>query len=306
MKKGHRRDSLGRKIPKGTTGPVQEEQQIRQEEKKQAVAKLNELKDKIMLKRPIFFIPGWTGEEGKAWLEPYPKRKQYHISIKEYMEKTSQKKKVYCLSFSTKESERCDSFLDFADIVKQKVWDRIGKKESFDIAGHSMGGLDIIAALVQDKSYLEKVHNCITVASPLRGISIADFLPKIKEILPFMKKLASHHKKQCVNLDSDYRPIQYINKLEIRKKLLRRVFKFNQIYGSQDITVMGSARLNKKGLLNKLCVDKIRTIRIGGASHSGDTGITQDPRTILAILSVITDIQIKKPAYNYGIIRKKA
>jgi len=302
----YKRGLFGKRIPTRTTGPVQEEQQARREEKKQAVANLNELKDKIVLERPIFFVPGWTGEEGKAWLKPYPKRKQYHISIKEYIEKTSQRKKVHCLSFSTKESEQCNSFLDFADIVKEKVWDRIGTKESFDIVGHSMGGLDIIAALVQDKNYLKEVHNCVTVASPLRGISIADFLPKLKEMLPFMKKLASHHKKQCVNLDSDYGPIQYINKLEIRKRLLRRVFKFNQIYGSQDKTVMGSARLDKKGLLNKLCINKIETVKIGGASHSGDTGITQDPRTILAILSIITNIPIKKSACNYGIIRKNA
>jgi len=255
-------------------------------EKKKAFYKFKELQNDLRLLRPLFFVPGWTGEEGKAWLVPYSKRPKYHLSAKEYFSKVKPKNKVYFISFSIEESKKCKSFLDFADILKRKIWNKIGREQVFDVVGHSMGGLDIVAAITQRKNYLKKVNNCITVASPLQGVDVAEYLPAITKVLPG-KKMKPHHAAQCINLDPDKEPIKIINRVENRINLLQRVDRLCNIYATSDRAVMMGARLNVRGLSKKLCKTKAKAVRIERARHSGSIGITQDPRTILTIVNLI-------------------
>jgi len=149
-----------------------------------------------------------------------------------------------------------------------------------------MGGLDIVAAVTQGKNYLKKVNNCITVASPLQGVDVAEYLPAITEILPG-KKMKPHHAAQCINLDPDKEPIKIINRVENRRNLLQRVNRLCNVYATSDRAVMMGAKLNTKGLSSKLCKAKIKTVRIERARHSGPAGITQDPGTILTIVNLI-------------------
>ena len=50
------------------TGPVREMIKERKEQREKAVGKLKDLvKNKINLKRPVFFVPGWTDEDNTCW-----------------------------------------------------------------------------------------------------------------------------------------------------------------------------------------------------------------------------------------------
>jgi hypothetical protein len=66
-----------------------------------------------------------------------------------------------------------------------------------------------------------------------------------------------------------------------------------------------SARYNTEGLPASLCEKKISTMWIDGSTHSQKDGITQDPRTVLNVLSVLLDLELEKPKQNFGFIFKK-
>lgn len=84
--------------------------------------------------------------------------------------------------------------------------------------------------------------------------------------------------------------------------MLTSVHEFYSLMGSRDMAVMRSARYNLDGLDAQLVREKYQSAEIGGASHSGKAGITQDPRTILAILRLLTDLRLDQPVLNYGYI----
>jgi len=267
-------------------------------QRQNAVGKLEELvENKLELKRPVFFIPGWTDESCVCWMTPYLKR---GTCIKEWAPKVIKNfDLVNYVSFSTKESEGCKSFFDFGDILKEKIWERIGKKADFDLVGHSMGGLDAVAAITDEEDTLLNVNKLITVATPHRGSELG-------EIGPVFRKYPEHIASQCVNLDPDQPAIKVINKPDAREKLLTRVEKLYCLMGTRDQAVMRSARFNKAGIDPKLYEKKVEVLVMDGATHSQKYGITQDPRTILAVLRILFDIELEKPKYNYGYLYKKS
>ena len=108
-------------------------------QRKNAVDRLEELaKNKLELKRPVFFIPGWTDEACVCWMTPYLKR---GTCIKGWAPQIIKNfDLIDYVSFSDKESQSCKSFLGFGDILKEKIWNKIGKKAEFDLVGHNMGG----------------------------------------------------------------------------------------------------------------------------------------------------------------------
>ena len=122
-------------------------------QRKNAADRLEELaKNKLELKRPVFFIPGWTDESCVCWMSPYLSR---GMCMKEWVPRIIKNPDlVNYVSFSNKESESCKSFFDFGDILKEKIWGRIGKKTDFDSVGHSMGGLDAVAAITDEEDTL--------------------------------------------------------------------------------------------------------------------------------------------------------
>lgn len=280
-----------------TTGPVSEMREERRKQRQRAVKKLEDLiNNKISLKRPVCFVPGWTDENNTCWKTAY--RKGY-VPMKEWIRKIAKNSNLAeYITFTEKESERCRSFFDFADILKEKIWNKIGKSKGFDIVGHSMGGLDTVAAIIDEDGPLLNANNFITVATPHQGSELG-------EIGPIFRKYKPHHALQCINLDPDQLPIQLINKLEARQKLLKRVNKLYCLMGTRDMAVMRSARYNKKGLSPELYKKKVELLEFGGATHSQKYGITQDPRVILAIINILLGIELEKPKYNYGYIFKK-
>ena len=265
-------------------------------QRQNAAGKLEELaKNKLELKRPVFFIPGWTDEACVCWMTPYLKR---GTCIKEWAPKILRNPElVNYISFSAKESEGCKSFFDFGDILKEKIWDKISRKTDFDLVGHSMGGLDAVAAITDEEETLLNVNKLITVATPHQGSELG-------EIGPVFRKYPEHIASQCVNLDPDQPAIKLINKPDVREKLLNRVKKLYCLMGTRDQAVMRSARFNKIGIDPERYQEKVEIVEIPGATHFEKLGITQDPRTILAVLKILCDIELEKPKYNYGYVYK--
>ena len=163
-----------------------------------------------------------------------------------------------------------------------------------------MGGLDAVAAIIDDEGPLENVYNLITVATPHQGSQLG-------ELGPIFNKYEKYHALQCVNLDPDNHPIQWINEIEERRKLVERIHKLYCLMGSRDMAVMRSARFDVSGLSEDLVQSKVDFIeQIGGATHSQNLGITQDPRAMLMIINLLVGIEPEKPKYNYGYIYKNS
>ncbi|MCX5696000.1 MAG: hypothetical protein NTW18_05045 [Candidatus Omnitrophica bacterium] len=274
-----------------TTGVVQDMIEERKKQKENALSKLSQFSlQKLTLKRPVFFVPGWTDEDNTWWTVS---NKKFGISIKEWFSGIFKNcDLVEYVTFSDDESKRCKSFLDFGVILKNKILSKIEESQDFDLVGHSMGGLDAVAAVIDDVSPLLKVNSLITVATPHEGRELADLLPKLK-------KGELHHMMQCVNLDPDQFPIKYINEIGTREKLLNRVKKLYCFAGTIDLAVMRSAKYNKEGLDPDFYKSKVEIIEVSGASHTEKNGITLDPRTTLAIAYVLLGIEIKF-GLNYG------
>ncbi len=271
---------------------------VQNSQRQNATDKLEELaSNRLELKRPVFFIPGWTDETCVCWKSPYLKR---DVCIKDWSKKIIKNPdQINYVTFTVKESQSCKSFFDFGDILKEKIWNTIGKKADFDLVGHSMGGLDAVAAITDEEDTLLNVKKLITVATPHQGSELG-------EIGPIFRKYPEHIASQCVNLDPDQPAIKLINKPDAREKLLNRVEKLYCLMGTRDQAVMRNARYNKTGVDQKLYEKKVEILEIDGATHSQKYGITQDPRTILALLKILLDIEIEKPKYNYGYLYKKS
>lgn len=285
--------------------PVQEELAKRSRQKEQALAKLDSLVGQgLALKRHVFFVPGWAGEEGQAWKGYDKPVLKGHAPVKEWIDKLVRNpdKVTYVsyLDFSPQESAKSKSFLDFAEILKARVRAQARADEPVDLIGHSMGGLDIVAAITQGSDALANVQNCVTVASPLKGIAYDKFVKEVDRLLPWLH-WEPYHYVQVRNMDHHADAITMINALENRVKLLEEVNAFYQLEGTQDMTVMRNARLRTDSLLDAL-KQKITQLIIEGATHSGAAGITHDPRTVLYLISVIADIPIEKPKLNYGYV----
>jgi len=279
-----------------TTGPVQEMNEERKRQKQNALTQLNQyVSGKLTLARPVFFVPGWTDEDNTWWTTTDEK---LGVSAEKWFSDifTNDDLATY-VTFSEEESKGCKSFLDFGPVLKNKIFEKIGKRTEFDLIGHSMGGLDSVAAIIDDTAPLLKIRNLITVATPHQGSELG-------EIGPIFRDYPPHHAMQCVNLDPDQMPIKYVNQLDIRKKLLNRIKELYCFMGTVDMAVMRSARLNKKDLNPAFYEKKVEVLEIGGATHTGKDGITLDPRTILKIISILMDFPLEKPKYNYGYIYK--
>lgn len=289
------------------TDPTEDFIKGREEQKQVALAQLNiGRRAKITLKRPVFFVPGWTDEMCNCWA----KGEWGRMSIKEWIGNVTQNPdKAYYINF-IEETMKCKSFLDFGEVLKVKIWDIIGKNAEFDIAGHSMGGLDIRAAVAQGEPLLN-INKCLTVATPHQGDNLGGIDIGIRKffllgwIVNKVKPETPYQKMQSEGLDPDYEPIQLINEPNNKIAFLERIGKLYELKGSRDFTVKGSAYLDETGIAPELCKSKIEKVEIPGADHTGKIGITQDPRTILAVLRILCDIDLERSKYNYGHIYKR-
>ena len=111
--------------------PAKELREKIRRERIQAFQKLSYLrKKKVLLPRPVFFIPGWRGEDCATWCKREVKAVSGNLSIREAVEAVFKNKQfVTYIKFTTKESSQCESFLDFGNIVRERVFDKIGRNK---------------------------------------------------------------------------------------------------------------------------------------------------------------------------------
>src|SRR3989338_9393395 len=89
----------------------------RQAQKCLAIAQLEQLtRTQPRLRRPVFFVPGWTDESNDNWIKPYDRR---HTSAKQWVDRIfANPDEAVFITFDDKESECCSSFLDMANYLK--------------------------------------------------------------------------------------------------------------------------------------------------------------------------------------------
>ncbi len=263
---------------------------------------------KLKLLYPTFFVPGWTGENCAAWKEPYKdilkKYKKYYRSAKDWIEEIiDNKDDAHYITFSDEESENSPSFMELGKCLKKQLID-IAQNKPINLVGHSMGGLDIRASILDDGQPKLNVKSVITVGTPNNGTPEAGlfgigFIRKFVE-----RKFKPHHIAQGHSMYSSGEFIKTINTIENRLKLLNSVDKFYVLMGLRDSVVKGSPKLNKDGIPEVLYEEKVKTIQTSSAEHSGKDGITQDPRLFLPVIKILCGIEMKDD-YNYGYIYRK-
>ncbi len=284
---------------------TKKKQIARAAERATALRRLEKFKEeKISLQRDVFFVPGWSDEKARYWLELCPNG--YTTMNNQIKMVTLNPEKVHFVTFSDEESEKCESFLDFAKILKKRIDNEVGLKTPIDLVGHSMGGLDIVAAITQEPNPLLNVKRCITIVTPHRGSDLGQYQYIIREIID----QKPHWAIQGKYLSPKYKPIRILQNLETRKTLLNRIEKLYTFTGTRDKVTFGVTRIQNDGLDSKFYREKVTDFpAIDGACHSSECGlpvqaITQDCRTIVNILDILSGVNIDIKEGNYGYIFK--
>jgi len=267
-------------------------------ETQNALNKLNELKQsKVTLSLPVFFVPGWTDESCYWW----KKSDAIPNTMEGWLDNiATNSKTAYFVDF-TSVKNKCMSFLDFGEALKKYIWSTIGKNQPFDLVGHSMGGLDIRAAITQGDPLIN-CRCCIGVATPQQGDNFGGMANTLAKWFPALAKdkWKSYQIAQMKNLDPNYPPIKLLNTLDNRIAFFQRIKKFYEMKGLRDFVVKGSAFMDKTGI-ETLYQNKAEDIPVDGCEHTGPLGITQDARVILAILYILCEFELDLEGGNCGI-----
>lgn len=176
------------------------------------------------------------------------------------------------------------------------------QNEPINLIGHSMGGLDIRAAILDDEEPGLNIKNVITVGTPNNGTGEAGLfgIRSIRDLFRRFKGLKPYQIAQGHSMFSKGKFIQSVNTLKNRLKLLNRIEKFYVFMGLRDAVVKGSPKLNLDGIVEDIR-KKVKVIQTSSADHSGKDGITQDPRIFLPIIKVLCGIELEDN-FNYGYI----
>ena len=271
----------------------------------QAVKELEALAGQgLLLKRPVFFVPGWTSESAVAWLQPYTPRNTPTKTWIDRIFRNAADCAVYVTL--TEESPRCHSFYDFGQVVIEKI----GARRPCDCVGHSMGGLDIAAAIALCEPPLLNVRNFIAFGSPLRGTEWGELRVTLRKLLP---KLLPYLLDQAKSMDPDQPFIQRLRSPESLRRLLSRAQQIYSLYGTRDMAVRRSPKISYKdldpnwqGADPEAFKQQVRVIDIPGAEHTGSLGITQDPRAILWLVKILGELPLPQAQLNHGYLFRSA
>ena len=208
---------------------------------------------------------------------------------------------VYLLNFYA-ESKKCESFFQFGELVKMKVWAILGRKTEIDMVGHGMGGMTIRAAICSGEPLLN-VHTCVTIATAHGGSQRArsnNFSGKwFSKLIDLFFSEKAYHDHQANNLEFDSEPMKAINTLMNRRLFLERIRELFQISQATEKNVSPHSILKNKGV-ETLYQEKVREFTIEGAKD-----ILQDPRTIHAIIEILLNGQLFPLDLNDGHVIQK-
>jgi len=275
-------------------------------------------KFKIILKRDVFFVPGWTDQACICWTEPYmesgiDRRKGWEYTVKdwEYILENPEKMhylqlvendnalnitrnkegKIKKVEFKSDPTYKYTNFFQFAELIKSKI--RATGAKEFDLVGHSMGGLDAISAVALDRKLdnyqevrdfietdpLEGLGLLITVATPYKGSTPADLVKNTKIDEWFRPEWSDGIRKQCENMAYDSKFIGIINQKDIRERLLKTAKIGVYTFSGENDGAVTSEDAFIEGAQNHEPFELIL--------HSQRMGITQDPRTHFELFTLL-------------------
>lgn len=235
------------------------------------------------LPRPIFFISGVTDEVCSAWEEPCKSKSIPAIEWLKRIYIESGTTKIYPIHFSKKDSEDSHTFVDFSRILKERIWRLIGTSKKFDIAGYSMGGLVVRAAMIDSKEPLLNVKNCITFATPHEGTLLGAFN---KAFLQGVKGATESQALQIQSMAPTHFCMQMLNDLTMKQLFLKRTERLFSACAGSDAAIARSSVFSYKNM-EKEFPDKVINKPYSGAAHNGPAVITQDTRAILDLVNLL-------------------
>jgi hypothetical protein len=263
---------------------------------------------KLALQYQTFFIPGWTGENCSAWMRPYDKIKnkyrKYYLPAKHWIEKiVANKEQAYFINLE-KESAKSQNFIELGKHLKRRLLN-IATDGPINLVGHSMGGLDIRAAIIDDSMPKLNVKNVITVGTPNQGTGEPGLFgfQFVRNLINKFKKLETYQIAQGYSMFSKGKFVKMINTIENRLKLLNNVGSFYVLMGLRDAVVKGSTKLDLTDIDENVS-KKVSIIQTSSADHSNEDGITQDPRLFLPTIKILCGIELEDD-WNRGYIYRK-
>jgi len=277
-------------------------QRMKREKHESIIAAYQELEsfrsNKIKLQRPVFFVPGWTGEDSGTWTRRsriYTFRTaKYYRPIKAWIADIIQNpaSAIY-VTFSDQESKVSSDFIELGRYLKMKVVSAVGESD-VDLVGHSMGGLTIRAACTEPEPQAFRANAVVTIGTSNNGNPEFGLLS-----FDWVKSLASrfihsaHHRAQLRSMYEKSVAMTRINSPESRGTLLKSVNSFWVLMGMKDLVVRGSPKLSSKDVSESLFDEKVRTLQIIGAEHTGGRSLTQDPRVILPVIKILCGLSLE-------------
>lgn len=283
----------------------------------------------LRLKRPVFFVPGWSDQGCLCWTEPYvegggDRRPGWEYTIQDWVEEiivpTDQANvhfvtlvedernviikrfsrgmkqgKIQSVDWSRDPSAQYESFFQFAELLKRTI--RALGAEEYDLVGHSMGGLDIIAATVLDRSLdqesevqrfitsppLDGVNTIITVATPFCGSPLASFVERNHLDAILQLNWSAGIRKQAEAMFPGSPFIQIVTDPSRQQRLLKRVKGSVHTFGSNNDPATPNQARMIDGAINHPAAG------FEFARHSAIMGITQDPRLALAVFRILVE-----------------
>ena len=273
------------------------------EERMQDIKKcFDELKgyesEKLKLTLPVFFVPGWTGEDCSAWKMPEEKEtgvdKEYFLPVKYWIDRIIENhKEAHFVTFTDREKTDSFSFVDFGNHLRKKI-KRRSTGSKVNLVGHSMGGLNIRAAVVNSEPEELSVNNVIAFGSPNRGNNPGSWIAG---------RYSENHRQQLINMHSSCKAMKSINNPDAMKKFFKSINRYYPFMGGRDYVV-------GRSLLFKLKDDFIYKNKVmlplefTSARHTGAGSITRDPRAILALIKILCGKPLKNSPKNFGYIYK--
>lgn len=284
-------------------------------------------KKRLRLNRPVFFVPGWTDQGGLCWTEPYTeggaeRSAGWEYTIQDWIEKVVEpadranarfvklvadeqnftltrfvsgprRGRVKSATWEPDPTSRYEHFFQFAELLKAHV--RAAGVAEYDLVGHSMGGLDIIAATMLDHRLddeplvrrfmttapLEGVRRIITVATPFQGSPPARVVERTQLDEWFRPAWSPEIRKQAEAMSPQSDFIRIIVQPDRQRRLVARVPGGVHTFGSRNDLLVPDEHRMIEGATNHPAE------LFALARHSMILGITQDPRLALRLFDLL-------------------
>ena len=258
---------------------------------------------KIQLVNPTYFVPGWTAENSSIWSEEFPSSEECYKPLKHWIDRIIVNPEYARIVDLKEESQGSSSFVELGNRLKEKLVDH-KENETISLVGHSMGGLDIRAAVLNDEKPVLKVRDFITLGAPNRGAFRAGYFKFDFFVQWFTKKekpLTSDQLAQAKSMAMDSPDIREINQKKSWLTLTERIERFFIFMGLKDMAVQNTPEVDKEDIPEDIFKAKFKIIQTTGTEHTGRHGITQDPRIQLPVLSALCGLELKDE-FNYGYV----